>query len=167
MKKILFLTLFGLFTLILSWCGYKTRDEVIQYFNDNYDDFENIQYYMQLNWLYFDCYVWCKNIVSWSDKFIYLWHSIYWNLFKFSELSWHIKQYIVNMAEMLSGDIVSVWYNPHNHSHFGLKDSLFSIEYLLPDQIKNYYWYTENENYFWNITWNWYYDFDTYYRRDE
>ena len=49
-----------------------------------------------------------------------------------------------------------------NELSFSLENSLFFIVYLSPQQVKIYDKCSDEEGYFWNITWNWYYSFHEY-----
>lgn len=161
MKKILFLTLFGLFTLILSWCGYKTRDEVIKYFNDNYDDFENIRNY--LSWdIYFTCSNTCDMVDNkWEHIYIYNVAS-YWRLSEdFREMPLEYRNYIEPLKSLFTWEMRWIDINKKYLSVW-LNKSAFSVLYIEPQEVENYDKCSDDEKYFWNITWNRYYDFFDY-----
>lgn len=165
MKNILLIIGITILSLSLSGCilePYKDKDQMVEYFNKNYDNFDDIQRYLSGSNFYFGCWDVCvqKDYNSW---YINIGNSPNIKRIKFSSLSGNKKQYIKELSDLFTIETTQI-YNETNHIYIGTDNSLFWIIYRKGLDIKNYYWYTWDNYYFGNLTGNWYYSFSAEYR---
>ena len=148
--------------LFLQWCGYKNKEEVINYFFIHSGDFENIRNYFRGSNKYFSCIDNC-NMKNLTWEYIYIYSGLsYWRAsHAFEEMPLDYKNYIEWLSWLFTWEIRWID-NNEKFLRFWLNDSLFFIVYLYPQQVKIYDKCSDEEGYFWNITWNWYYSFHEY-----
>lgn len=162
MKKIMCLTLF-LICFFQVWCENKGKDDVIEYFNNNYQDFENIKSYLSGVDFYFSCLNRC-NIKSNTWEYLHIdnLHLSYGRgSEKFETMPILYQEYFQRLSNLFSWEMKWIQSNK-NFLRFSLKNSSFFIVYILPENVDGYDKCFDMEKYFWNITGNWYYSFHDY-----
>ena len=160
MKRIMCLILFFICFFQIG-CTYKSKDDVIEYFNNNYQDFENIQKYVFENEDRYFSFSFLD--INWPWDFVYLWKQWQVDSFHFKELSDDRKEYISGLVVLETGEIRGILHTIPNTLSIWLKDSVFSVEYIKPEVLSTFEIDCSNvSDPFGNITWNWYYSFYDY-----
>ena len=161
MKKILSCSLLIFFSLLIGCEMTKSKEEVIEYFNDNYQAFENIQKYIfEHENIYFS--LWHSTLDN-TEDYVYLWRRGEWKNIKVANLSYEIKQYLEKIWQFFKGEILDISHTIPDYLNISLKNSHFEIVYLkkgTTDKMETCAAYDDSWG---NITWNWYYRYYEYY----
>ena len=97
------------------------------------------------------------------EEHIYIYNvASYWRLSEdFREMPLEYRNYIEPLKSLFTWEMRWIDINKKYLSVW-LNKSAFSVLYIEPQEVENYDKCSDDEKYFWNITWNRYYDFFDY-----